>query len=306
MRLSGIKSLFLLLGLSLGIIAGLSLNSGAASAESNQGRGIELLSRATKSYDAGAYSDAAELVDSAFKAGLTGELAARAILLRAEINERSGAFANALQDYSNAIWMDALPAADRKKAADGKERVLTTMGLSSSTQASATSSPATRSASSSNGVLGFFSGVFGGSEDAHAPKPVETQPASQPSAETATTPSQKAPNKAAAKPAKVARAKPAPAAPQASEQPASSLSVAAAPGEFLIVFGAAGSEASGRSTAKAIKAQLSDILIHRDLDVTQKAGGGFQIQAGPYKTKSSALALCSAMQQRGVQCRVTP
>jgi cell division septation protein DedD len=72
------------------------------------------------------------------------------------------------------------------------------------------------------------------------------------------------------------------------------------------VFGSANSEASGRSTAQNIKAQLSDILIHRELDVTPRANGGFRIQAGPYKAKSSAVALCSAIRQRGIQCQVTP
>jgi hypothetical protein len=117
---------------------------------------------------------------------------------------------------------------------------------------------------------------------------------------------QKTPSQAPAKPVKVAHAKPARVATQASDQPASALSVAAAPGGVLIVFGSASSEASGRTTAKTIKAQLSDILINRQLDVTPRGNGGFQIQAGPYNAKSSALALCSAIKQRGVQCQVTP
>ncbi len=305
MRFAGIKWLFVALGLSLAIVAGPSLGIGAANAQSG---GLELLSRATKSYEAGAYSDAAGLVDSAFKAGLTGELAARAILLRGEINERGGAYAKALQDYSNALWMETLPAADRKKATEGKERVMAAMGLNSSsavTQASATSAAPATSGSSSSGVFGFLSGVFSGSEAAQPPRPAETQQntqASSPPADAAAS-QPKAPNKAAAKPVKVAHAKP---AAQASAEPSSSLSVSAASGEYLIVFGSANSEASGRSTAKALKAQVSDILVHRELDVAQRAGGGFQIQAGPYKTKSPAIALCSAMQQRGVQCRVTP
>ena len=309
MRLAGIKWLVLLLGLSLGIMAGPTLSIGAASAESSQGRGLELLSRATKSFEAGAYADAAELIDLAFKAGLTGELAARAILLRGEVNERSGSYAKALQDYSNAIWMDSLPAGDRKKAADGKERVLAAMGMTSTGASTQASAPAAQSGGSSSGVFGFITGVFGGSESAPPPKPAETQQVTQapppPPAEVAKPP-QKAPAKTAAKPAKVAHAKPAAQVPQASAQPASSLSVSAASGEYLIMFGSANSEASARSTAKAIKAQLSDILVHRDLDVTQRAGGGFVVQAGPYKTKGSAVALCSEMQKRGVQCRVTP
>ena len=363
MRLTGIKWLFVLLGLTVGIMAGPTLGIGGASAESNPGRGVELLSRATKSYEAGAYADASELIKSAFKAGLTGELAARAILLRAEINERSGAPAKALQDYTNALWMDTLRPAERKLASEGKERVMASMGLSSagtsgaSTQAGTAAAPAASgssssgvsgfftgvftgpentpapprpaeeapqtfkqasmaaepaaSGSSSSGVLGFFSGMFGGSESKPAPPPPaeEAQQSGQPAPVQpgpATTPPQKTPSQAQAKPAKVAHAKPTPAAAQASDQPASALSVASGPGGVLIVFGSASSAASGRASAKNIKAQLSDILIHRELDVTPKANGGFQIQAGPYNAKSSALALCSAIKQRGVQCQVTP
>ena len=365
MMRTGIRWLVVVLGFGLGIMVDPALPAleiGKASAESNQGRGLELLSRAARSYEAGSYADAAEQIDSAFKAGLTGELAARAILLRAEINERSGASAKALQDYSNALWMEALSAADRKKASDGKERVLASMGLNSggasgaSWQASAqsgssssgvsgfftgvfsgaentpppprpaeeaprpasapvssASAAATQSGSSSSGVWGFFSGVFSGAENPPPPPPpAEAQQSTEPAAPApvqpapATAPAQKTPSRAPAKPTKVAHAKPAPAASSASAQPASALSVASAAGEVLIVFSAASSEASGRATAKNIKAKLSDILINRQLDVTPRANGGFQVQAGPYKSKSSALALCSAMQQRGVPCKVTP
>jgi hypothetical protein len=367
MMRTGIRWLVVVLGLSLGIMVGPALPAleiGKARAESNQGRGLELLSRASKSYEAGAYSEAAEQIDAAFKAGLSGELAARAILLRAEINERSGASAKALQDYSNALWMESLSAADRKRASDGKERVLASMGLNSagssgaswqanaqsgssssgvsgfftsvfsgaentpapplppaeeaprpaSAPVSTASAATTQSGSSSGGVWGFFSGVFSGAENTAPPPPppAEAQQSTEPPAPAPvqpapeTAPSQKTPSKAPAKPTKVAHAKPAPAAASASAQPASALSVASAAGEVLIVFGAASSEASGRVTAKNIKAQLSDILINRELDVAPRASGGFQVQAGPYKSKSSALALCSAMQQRGVPCKVTP
>jgi hypothetical protein len=364
MMRTGIRWLVVVLGLGLGIMADPALPAleiGKARAESNQGRGLELLSRAAKSYEAGAYSEAAEQIDSAFKAGLSGELAARAILLRAEISERTGASAKALQDYSNALWMESLSAPDRKRASDGKERVLASMGLNSaggsgaSWQANAQSGssssgvsgfftsvfsgaentappprpaeeaprPAsapvntasaapTQSGSSSGGVWGFFSGVFSGAENTAPPPPppAEAQQSAEPQAPApvqpapVTAPSQKTPSKA--KPTKVAHAKPAPASSSASAQPASALSVASAAGEILIVFGSASSEAAGHMTAKNIKAQLSDILINRKLDVAPRANGGFQVQAGPYKTKSSALALCSAIQQRGVSCKVTP
>jgi hypothetical protein len=325
MRPAGIKRLVVVLGLSLGAFAGAPLHLDAARAESSESRGLELLTRATKSYEAGAYADASDLVDSAFKAGLTGELAARAILLRAGINERSGALARALQDYSNALWMESLPAPDRTKAREGKERVMAAMGLSapasSGASAAATPSvPATASGNSSEGVLGFFSGVFGSGERKPEPPPQPQSPQSWQTAasqaKNAAQPPQmtsaQAPIRAPA-PAKVAlAAKPAPApaparvAAQARLQQVSASSVAAGSDGYLIVFGAVNTEASGRSSAKYIKTQLSDILINRELDVMGKPGGGFQVQAGPYKTKSAALALCSAMKQRGVPCQVTP
>ena len=174
MMRTGIRWLVVVLGFGLGIMAGPALPAleiGKANAESNQGRGLELLSRAARSYEAGSYADAAEQVDSAFKAGLTGELAARAILLRAEINERSGASAKALQDYSNALWMEALSPADRKKASDGKERVLASMGLNSGGVSGASWQASAQSGSSSSGVSGFFTGVFSGAENTPPPPP---------------------------------------------------------------------------------------------------------------------------------------
>ena len=134
-----------------------------------------------------------------------------------------------------------------------------------------------------NALPGFFSGMFGGSESKPAPPP----------------PAEEAPQSGQPAPVQSAPA-------QASEQPASALSVTSAPGGVLIVFGSASSEASGRATAKNIKAQLSDILINRQLDVTPRGNGGFQIQAGPYNAKSSAVAICSAIKQRGIPCQVTP
>ena len=308
MRLTFIKCFAVVLGLSLPAAAGLVLETGAARAETNQSAGVELLSRAQKSYEAGAYSDAAAQIESAFKAGLTGEMAARAILLRAEVNEKSGALAMAFQDYSNAVWMETLPPAEMKKATAGKERVKVALGLESSGTPGAAQAAAPQSGESQNGVFGFISGVFGGSGSQPAQQPAEAvanaqPPAAVPAQPVPATARQAAASQAAAKPVKVAHAKSAPPA-HASAQPTSALSVSE-PGEILIVFGSASSEASGHATAKSIKAKLADIFVHRDLDVAAKPGGSFQIQAGPYPKKSSALALCSAIKERGIQCHVT-
>ena len=309
MKLAVNKRFVLILGLSLWFAAGLALDARGASAES-QSRGVELLSRAQQSYEAGSYSDAADMIESAFKAGLTGELAARALFLRAEISEKKGALANALQDYSNALWMEALPAPERKTATEGKARVMAALGLSEGTagQASAASSAPVGSSSSSDGILGFFSGVFSGAESQPASRtPVaNVAAASETPAQESSLPARKAAiAQAEAKPVKVAHTKPT-ARIKSTAQPSSSLAVASAPSEILIVFGSASNEASGRATAANIKAQLADILIHRDLDVTPRGNGGYQIQAGPYQSKRSANALCSAIKERGIQCKVTP
>jgi hypothetical protein len=322
MRPFGIIRLSLLVGLCLAICTGAPGHLSFALAESGGGRGVDLLARASKAYEAGAYSDAAASIDEAFKAGLTGELAARAILLRAQINERNGKLASALQDYSNALWMESLPGSERKTASEGKERVMGAMGLASPSGARQTagSDPRPAPQSSSSGVLGVFDGLFGSSTPTKpaTPPPAEPQKnwqtatAAPPAA--APTPPSKDPAPAPVKPAqpqkvaKVAKPDPAPApvAKAASLQPVSASSVAPNADGFLIIFGSVNSQAAGQSKAKQIKAQLSDILVNRELDVEAGPSGGFQIVAGPYKSKSAALALCSAMKQRGVGCQVTP
>jgi hypothetical protein len=328
MRLHGIIRLLVLLGFSLGIF----VTAGCmnfANAQSSDGKGLELIARALKSYEAGAYTDASTSIDEAFKAGLSNELAARAILLRGQVNEKSGKLARALQDYSNALWMETLPSAERKKATEGKERVIAAMGLTSGSTPSARSAdapgggpslPAAADQSSSGGVFGMFNGLFGSSSPAK-PEPIATNepPKGWQTSTPATAAVVEAPAKkvgasapirpaAATKVASVAKpaATPVPAVKKAALQQASAASVATNADGFLIVFGSANSQAAGRSRAQQIKAQLSDILVNRDLTVEAGSSGGFEIVAGPYKAKSAALALCSAMKQRGVACQVTP
>jgi len=340
MQASGIIRLSAALALSLGILTWAPGGIPAALAESSDPLGIEMVSQALKAYESGDYKTASVSLDRAFQAGLSKELSARAILLRAQINERSGALARALQDYSNALWMDTLPPAERKRASDGKQRVIAAMGLTAAapaapvgpggvkparTQGAAGSSVAQAAPeSSSEGVFSMFDGIFT-SQKPSPPSPPPPPPASAPvtSWQTATAASpapaaSASPVLTRAKEADLGEAK-APAPPKvaqakqpvqppirmASIQPVSVSSAMSANG-FLILFGSAGSEAAGRTKAHQIKAALADILVSRELDVEASNGGGFQIVAGPYKTKAAAAALCSAMKQRGVACEVTP
>ncbi len=199
MKISGIMRLSLVLALALGISAMLPGGVRLSCAQSSDG-GLASLSKALQSYEDGNYAAASAGIEEAFKAGLSKELSARAILLRGQVNERNGALARALQDYSNALWMDMLPAAERKKASDGKQRVMAAMGLNTPAPATASGPGAVRQAdasgggssiprgapeSSSGGVFGMFDGLFGSKSAAPAPTPAAA-PEQKPSWQTAT------------------------------------------------------------------------------------------------------------------------
>jgi hypothetical protein len=180
--------------------------------------------------------------------------------------------------------------------------------------------PESASQSSSGGVWNMY-GIFGSSTPASPapePAPAAALAVQNPGAETSASGVVIRPKPAEIRAAKAAPApKPAP-APKAAQAAAPRPSAvrmaaiqpvaasAASAGGVMILFGSAGSESAGQSRAHQIKAALSDILVNRELEVEAGAAGGYQIVAGPYKAKSAALAICSAIKQRGISCQVTP
>jgi len=186
--------------------------------------------------------------------------------------------------------------------------------------------PEPASQSSSGGVWNMY-GIFGSSTPASpAPEPAASAALAvqTPGAETSASGVVTRPKPAEARAAKAALApKPAP-APKSAPTPRAAQAAAPRPsavrmaaiqpvaasaasaGGFMIHFGSVGSESAGQGRAHQIKAALSDILVNRQLEVEAGAAGGYQIVAGPYKAKSAALAICSAIKQRGISCQVTP
>jgi cell division septation protein DedD len=315
MRVRGIIRLFILAGLSLGLCTCAMSPEAHVYAETQGSSGLALLTRAAKAYDAGAYTDALATIEEAFKAGLDNELAARAILLRAQSEEKSGQLARALSDYSSALWMQNLPSSEKPKAAAGKERVMAAMGLNSPSDRPQTASAAASNASaqaaqgsSSGGIFGVFGGLFGSSKDTPPPKAGEAQTSWQ----TSTTATIDATAADEPKPARAKRKVQA-AATAATIQPVATAKHAPQPakeaastaGGYHIDFGAANSKAAAATKAQQIKAKLADILVHRELLVQADAEGAFRIIAGPYKAQSAANALCSEVKRRGVHCEVT-
>jgi|GEM_PF-5737068 len=187
-RIRIIIGIFLIAAVSTGVACSF---ASRASAQASDNKAVELLARAAKSYDAGAYTDATIAVEEAFKGSLDSSLAARAFLLRAQINEKSGKLSRALSDYSSAIWTEKLPVPEQRKANEGKQRVMGAMGLSGAAPAQSASSsgaprpaaPVVRSAqaesSSGGGTFGFVSNLFGGGSSSSpppAPPIVEPRP----------------------------------------------------------------------------------------------------------------------------------
>jgi hypothetical protein len=90
------------------------------------------LAEANKLMQRGGYSKAIEMIEAALRSGkIPSDLAARALLMRAEANEKLDRTAFALADYNQALWMESLTAADRKKAEDGRARVMKSLGAAS-------------------------------------------------------------------------------------------------------------------------------------------------------------------------------
>ena len=279
MRAIGIIRCFAILGLGLGIFTSGLGGLGAAHAQNSESVSLEYVTRALKSYEGRDNQAAAAVPGRGIPEWNVQELSARAILLRAQVNEHSGALARALQDYSNALWMDTLPPAERKKASDGKQRIMTAMGLNAPTRPGSGPGVAkTASAAGeaqSGGVLNMFSGLFGSSNKQPLRRlqsrrragirkrqrlPGQLRCAQNPRRFNKPLPNPPGPPSS--------QPRRSPAVKMASLQPAAVASDASA-GGFLIVFGPANDEASGQAKARQIKSALSDILVSRNLTSKQ-------------------------------------
>lgn len=280
------------------------------------------LTEASKLMQKGGYVKAIEVIDGALRSGkVPSELAAKALLMRAESNEKLGRTAFALADYNSSLWMQGLSAPDRKRAEDGHGRVMKGLGVAApQDKAEVKSSPAVTGSTSTKpegkawnadvqqapgeerksggGISGFFGNLFGSSSSSQrVPQEQAGPPATV--AVIAQVPEGKAPppQKAAPKKAVAAAAAPAPAASKAPES-----------GNFAIQLAAVAEEDKAIAEADRLAKKFGPDLGGRtpSLMIVPTSDGGtlYKIVAAPFETRGEGLATCELLKSKGGSCMV--
>ncbi len=299
------------------------------------------LTEASKALEKGVPAKAIELIDAAMRAGkLPSDMAAKALLMRAQAQEKLGKQAFALADYNSALWMDGLSAADKAQAEQGRDRISGKLGIAQSAakpaasggRANAGEDTAARTPTSAQvkstpseqrtgGIGSVFSGIFGSSEAAPAPEPEQAKPAA------AAPPAAPAKPVAAAAPVKPVAAKPAAAAARPeqvrsakakAERAPAQIAVAerttptAAPsgeasGKFGIQFAALHSEDGAISEVERIAKKYGSELAGRSPSVkilgTSDGGTLYKIVAEPYE-RGEATAICELLKTKNLNCMI--
>jgi hypothetical protein len=280
------------------------------------------LTEASKMLEKGIPVKAIELIDAALGSGkLPPESAAKALLMRAQAQEKLSKLAFALADYNSALWMEGLSAADKAQAEQGRDRISGKLGIAepakkppasggrskadedtaartptaTSWDTNVKSSPSEQRTGGTGGIGSVFSGIFGSSEPAQEPR--QAKPV------------------AAAKPAAVARAEQVKPAPVRAEKPvriavAERTSPAAAPsgdssGKFGIQFAALHSEDGAISEVERIAKKFGSELGGRSPSVkiiaTNDGGTLYKIVAEPYE-RGEATAICELLKTKNLNC----
>ena len=277
------------------------------------------LTEASKTLQKGGYAKTIEIIDNALRSGkVQSDLAAKALLMRAEANEKLGRTAFAFADYNSALWMQGLSVADRKRAEEGHARVQKTLGVaapndapapSAEAQPAAASAPAARPKNQpwnaavqetpseertggTGGIGNFFSNLFG-------------SPPSQPAA----APPQPAPTAAVIAPVQQGRPQQQrPAAVAQALAVTGSIKPAGKGGNFAIQLAAVAEEdkaiAEADRLAKKYGADLGGRSPQLMIVPTNDGGTLYKIVAAPFETRGESQATCELLKTKGVNCMV--
>lgn len=269
------------------------------------------LGEAYKLMQQGLHVKAIEIIDATLKSNtIESKLAAKAMLMRAEANEKLGRTAFALADYNSAIWMQGLSPSDKAKAETGAKRVTAGLGVSNAAGSGATSSGSqtaqagTQSPPANEGSsdpFGFFTNLFSTSSNQEqtaaqqpvaAPQPVASNQPAQPAASPQQQP--------AAAPQRQASVEP-----QASGEPPAAASAANPTGDFAIQLAALRSEDDAifevERLSKRHKAVLAGRLPKVTIHPTQDGGTLYKVVAEPFE-RGEGTATCELLKTKGTQC----
>jgi hypothetical protein len=280
------------------------------------------LTEASKMIEQGIPVKAIEMIDAALASGkLPPESSAKALLMRAQAQEKLNKLAFALADYNSALWMEVLSAADKARAEQGRDRIGGKLGIvaeaakkapasgerANAGQAAALRTPTSTSSGTNvkslpseqrtSGIGGFINGIFGSSEAGREPNRVKPVAAAKPAA--ATKPERTKPASARAeKPVNVGVAQ--------------QVSPAAAPssegsGKFGIQFAALHSEDGAISEVERIAKKFGSDLAGRSPSVkilaTNDGGTLYKIVAEPYE-RGEATAICELLKTKNLNCMI--
>lgn len=140
------------------------------------------LTQAAKLLEQGEAEQSIGLIDRTLKTGdVPSNLAAKAMLLRAQAQEKLGKHAFALADYNSALWMQDLSDYDRGLAEKGRQRIMAKLGVVNTPQEApakpiavasswGTEVKTTETEKRTGGIGSIFSGVFGSSSNEEEPR----------------------------------------------------------------------------------------------------------------------------------------
>jgi hypothetical protein len=303
----------------------------------------QALAEASKLIEKGVPVKAIELINNTLKSGkVPGDLAAKALLMRAQAQETIGKHAYALADYNSALWMQGLSDRDKKEAEDGRRRIMAKLGVTEADKAAVadagksgrtdraapaparaaqagpkgkstetaswdTEVQASGSEQRTGGIGSFFSGLFGSSESKAATAQSEPEPRS---AAVVTETAGPRPQKAQAQPPQRAQLQPVKAEPvrkaavqQAAPEPAPA---AAEPsGNFAIQFAALQAEDSAISEVNRVARRFGELLGGRKPSVTiapTKDGGTLYKVIAEPYDRGEGTATCELLKTKGLSC----
>lgn len=301
------------------------------------------LAQANKIIQSGSYAKAVELITNVLASGKAqADMAAKALLMRAQANEKLGNQAFALADYNQALWMQGLSPADKKQAEDGRARIQGNLDVKEPSAqvaevqptpppapaAPAPAAPPARAKSpsprangmgfdetppkqeqqsSGGGILGFFNSLFGSSDSPKPEKEEHAVVAVVRSEETATAaaPPRRAQTSQAALPSTQAAVT----TRTAQADPSANMRTSrGGPISFSIQFAALLEEDKAISEVNRVAKKFGADLGGRSPSVmivgTKDGDTLYKIVAGPFSSKAEGMAMCDALKTKGANCMV--